>query len=266
MYQATIKEAIEFEGIGLHTGEYSKIRLHPDDSYNGVRFFIKGEYIPANYKYVVNTRYSTDLGKGDKIIKTVEHLMAVLYALGIDNLVIEVLEGWEVPAMDGSGYLFYKNLKELIQKLDREKEVFEIKAPIAVKNCTAKIEALPCSRFIAEYVGSVEGLYKDYRVRFKGNAKELVFARTFCYDYQVEALRKAGLAKGGSLENAIVFGKDGKVYNSEGLRSKDEPIRHKLLDLIGDLSLLGKHIKGRIISYYGGHSLNYDFIKYLAGL
>ncbi len=266
MYQATIKEVMDFEGIGLHTGEYCKIRLHPDDSYKGVRFLIKGDYVPANYRCVVNTKHSTDLGKGDKVIKTVEHLMAVLYMLGIDNLVIEVLKGWEVPAMDGSGYFFYKNLKKLIQKLDREKEILEIKFPISVKNCTARIEALPFDQFLAEYVGSVEGLLKDCRVRFKGNAKGLVFARTFCFDHQVEALRKAGLAKGGSLENAVVFGKDGKVYNFGGLRSKDEPIRHKLLDLIGDLYLLGKHIKGRIISYYGGHSLNYDFIKSLAGL
>ena len=266
MYQATIRDVVEFEGIGLHTGEYSKIRLHPDDSYKGIRFFVKGEYIQANYKYVVNTRHSTDLGKGDRVIKTVEHLMAVLYMLGIDNLVIEVLEGWEIPAMDGSGYFFYKKLKKLVHKLEKEKEVLEIKIPVSVRNCTAKIEALPFDQFVAEYVGSVEGLFKDRRVRFKGNIKELIFARTFCYDHQVEALRKAGLAKGGSLKNAVVFGKGGKVYNSEGLRSKDEPIRHKLLDLIGDLSLLGKYIKGRIVSYYGGHSLNYDLVKSLADL
>ncbi|WP_448588414.1 UDP-3-O-acyl-N-acetylglucosamine deacetylase [Thermocrinis sp.] len=265
MYQATIRRSVEFEGIGLHTGQFCRLRLHPEDN-KGIRFIIRGEYIPANYRYVVNTKNSTDLGKGSVGIKTVEHLMAVLYMLGIDNLVIEVLEGCEVPAMDGSGYLFYKRLKGLVQKLDKEKEFIQIKDPLVIRNCTAKIEALPSDHFSAEYVGSIEGLLKDHRAKYKGNAKGLVFARTFCYDYQVEALRKAGLAKGGSLKNAVVLGKNGNVYNTEGLRCKDEPIRHKLLDLIGDLSLLGKGIKGRIVSYHGGHSLNYEFVKSLAGL
>jgi len=266
MKQATIKESVLFEGVGLHTGELCKIRLHPDQSYRGIRFFVRGQYIPANYRYVVNTNHSTDLGIGDAIVKTVEHLLAVLYMLGIDNLVVEVLQGYEVPAMDGSGYHFYKALKGLVCELDGEKEVFKIEKPLSVKNCTAKIDALPSDQFIVEYVGSVEGLFKDYRAKFKGNARGLVFARTFCYDYQVEPLRRAGLAKGGSLKNAVVLDKEGKAYNPEGLRSKDEPIRHKLLDLIGDLSLLGKSIKGKITSYYGGHTLNYEFVKALAGL
>jgi len=262
MRKATIKQEVSFEGIGLHSGEFSKIVLHPDDG-GSVRFLIKGEMIPAHYQYVVNTNHSTDLGKNGVVVKTVEHLMAVLYILGIDSVVVEFLEGFEVPAMDGSGYYFYKSLKDLVYEIDQEKEFLKIEKPISVKNCTAKIDALPGKGFSVEYIGSVEGALKDHRVKFRGNAKDIVFARTFCYDYQVEALRSMGLAKGGSLKNAVVLTKEGKPYNQEGLRCKDEPIRHKLLDLIGDLSLLGKRLKGKVVSHYGGHSLNYQLVKAL---
>jgi UDP-3-O-[3-hydroxymyristoyl] N-acetylglucosamine deacetylase len=112
MKKATIKQEVNFEGIGLHSGEFSRIVLHPDDG-GSVRFLIKGEMIPAHYQYVVNTNHSTDLGKNGVVVKTVEHLMSVLYILGIDSVVIEFLEGFEVPAMDGSGYYFYKSLKGL---------------------------------------------------------------------------------------------------------------------------------------------------------
>ncbi len=263
MKKATIRERLSFEGVGLHSGEFSRIVLHPDDG-GSIRFLLKGELIPAHYYYVVNTNHSTDLGKNSIVVKTVEHLMAVLYILGIDSLVVEFLEGFEVPAMDGSGYHFYKSLKELVYEIDQEKDILKIEKALSVKNCTAKIKALPGEGFMAEYVGSIEGLLKNHRVRFRGNAKDIVFARTFCYDYQVEALRNMGLAKGGSLKNAVVLSKEGKPYNKGGLRCKDEPIRHKLLDLIGDLSLLGKRIEGKVLSYYGGHSLNYQLVRTLA--
>jgi UDP-3-O-[3-hydroxymyristoyl] N-acetylglucosamine deacetylase len=154
----------------------------------------------------------------------------------------------------------------LVYEIDQDKEFLKIEKPISVKNCTARIDALPSKDFSVEYIGSVEGSLKDHRVKFKGNAKDIVFARTFCYDYQVEALRSMGLAKGGSLKNAVVLTKEGKPYNREGLRCKDEPIRHKLLDLIGDLSLLGKRLQGKVVSHYGGHSLNYQLVKALSEL
>jgi UDP-3-O-[3-hydroxymyristoyl] N-acetylglucosamine deacetylase len=265
MKKATIKQEVSFVGVGLHSGEFSRIVLHPDDG-GSVRFLIKGEMIPAHYQYVVNTNHSTDLGKNGVVVKTVEHLMAVLYILGIDSLVVEFLEGFEVPAMDGSGYYFYKSLKDLVYEIDQDKEFLKIEKPISVKNCTAKIDVLPGKGFLVEYIGSVEGALKDHRVKFRGNAKDIVFARTFCYDYQVEALKSMGLARGGSLKNAVVLTKEGKPYNQEGLRCKDEPIRHKLLDLIGDLSLLGKRLKGKVVSHYGGHSLNYQLVKALSEL
>lgn len=263
MRQKTLLKEVEFEGIGIHSGEISKIVLHPEEENKGIRFLIKGEYIPANYKYVLGTDHATLLGKGDVKVSTVEHLLAVLYMLGIDNLTIEFLRGYEVPILDGSGYYFYKELKDKTLELSQEARFLKIEKGLEVRNCKAYIRAEPSENFCVVYEGYVRGLLERAKVKYCGNAKEVIFARTFCYEEEVEYLLQRGLAKGGSLKNAVVIGK-GFVHNPEGLRSKDEPIRHKLLDLIGDLSLLGYRIKGRIISYGGGHSLNYQLVKSLA--
>lgn len=254
---------VVFEGIGLHSGEPSKIVVHPEKENTGIRFYIDGVYIPALYTYVVNTDHSTDLGKDGKRVKTVEHLMAVFSLLGIDNATVEFLRGYEVPAMDGSGYRFYKELKERVLELDEERETFKLKEVVEVSWNGSSIRAEPDDSFRAMYVGDIEGFERNVVVEYDGNVKELVFARTFCYDYQVEPLKKMGLAKGGSLKNALVLGK-GFVYNKEGMRSKDEPIRHKLFDLIGDLSLLGKHLLAYVVSCKGGHTLNNTLVKRIA--
>ncbi len=263
MVQRTISKEVEFEGVGIHSGEVSKIVLHPEGENKGVRFLIRGTYIPANYRYVLSTDHATILGKEGVRVSTVEHLLAVLYMLGIDNLTVEFIKGYEVPILDGSGYQFYKTLKGLVLDLKAQAKVFEIKESFEVRNCKAYIRAEPFEGFCVIYKGFVKGIIEEGVAQYCGNAKEVVFARTFCYEEEVEYLLQRGLAKGGSLKNAVIIGK-GFVYNPEGLRSKDEPIRHKLLDLIGDLSLLGFRIRGKVFSYLGGHTLNYEFVKSLA--
>lgn len=263
MKQKTILKEIEFEGIGIHSGEVSRIVLRPEGENTGIRFLVKGTYIPANYRYVQGTDHATVLGKDGVKVSTVEHLLAVLYMLGVDNLTIEFIKGQEVPILDGSGYYFYKALKNLTLELEEEARFLEIKEPFEVRNCKGYIQAKPYEGFCASYKGYVKGILEEGIAQYCGNAKEVVFARTFCYDRDVELLLQNGLAKGGSLKNAVVIG-DGFVYNPEGMRSKDEPIRHKLLDLIGDLSLLGFRLKGKVFSYLGGHKLNYEFVKSLA--
>lgn len=263
MKQKTIIREVEFEGIGIHSGEVSKIALHPEGENTGVRFLAKGTYIPANYKYVLSTDHATLLGKDGVKVSTVEHLLAVLYMLCIDNLTIEFIKGQEVPILDGSGYYFYKTLKNLTIELEDDASVFEIKKPFEVRNCKGYIRVQPYEGFCALYKGYVKGILEEGTAQYCGNAREVVFARTFCYDEDVELLLQNGLAKGGSFKNAVVIG-NGFVYNPEGMRSKDEPIRHKLLDLIGDLSLLGFRLKGKVFSYLGGHRLNYEFVKSLA--
>lgn len=263
MKQKTLIQEVEFEGVGIHSGEVSKIVLHPEKENTGIRFFIKGTYIPANYRYVLGTDHATVLGKDGVRVSTVEHLLAVLYMLGVDNLTVEFLKGYEVPILDGSGYYFYKLTKDLTLELDEEAHVFEILENFEIKNCRGYIQVQPYDGFCVFYRGYVRGMLEDGIAQYCGNVKDVVFARTFCYEEDVEYLLEKGLAKGGSLKNALIIG-DGFVYNPEGMRSKDEPIRHKLLDLIGDLSLLGFRIKGKVFSYLGGHSLNYQFVKSLA--
>jgi len=263
MLQKTISKEVEFEGVGIHSGEVSKIVLHPEEENKGIRFLVDGTYIPANYKYVLGTDHATLLGKDGAKVSTAEHLLAVLYMLGIDNLTVEFLKGYEVPILDGSGYQFYKALKDLTYEQSAEAKVLEIREGFEIKNCKAYIKAEPSEGFCAIYKGYVKGILEEGVAQYCGNAKEIVFARTFCYEEEVEYLLQRGLAKGGSLKNAVVIGK-GFVYNPEGMRSKDEPIRHKLLDFIGDLSLLGFRIRGKVFSYLGGHALNYEFVKSLA--
>lgn len=263
MKQKTILKDVEFEDIGIHSGEVSRIVLRPEGENTGIRFLVKGTYIPANYRYVQGTDHATVLGKDGVRVSTVEHLLAVLYMLGVDNLTIEFIKGYEVPILDGSGYYFYKTLKNLTLELEEKARFLEIKESFEVRNCKGYIQAKPYKGFCVSYKGYVKGILEEGIAQYCGNAKEVVFARTFCYDRDVELLLQNGLAKGGSLKNAVVIG-DGFVYNPEGMRSKDEPIRHKLLDLIGDLSLLGFRLKGKVFSYLGGHKLNYEFVKSLA--
>jgi UDP-3-O-[3-hydroxymyristoyl] N-acetylglucosamine deacetylase len=263
MLQKTISDTIDFEGIGVHSGEVSKILLHPEKENTGVRFLIKGVYIPAHYAYVKGTEHATLLGKEGVSVSTVEHLLAVLYMLGVDNITVEFLRGYEVPILDGSGYHFYKAVKEKVLELSSPARVLEIQEAFEYRNCRAYIKIEPYEGFCAYYRGYVRGMLEDGQVQYCGNPKEVVFARTFCYEEDVERLLSMGLAKGGSLKNAVVIG-NGFVHNPEGMRSKDEPLRHKLLDLIGDLSLLGCRIRGKVYSYLGGHRLNYEFVRSLA--
>ncbi len=261
--QATLKDTLVFEGIGVHSGEVSKALVHPEKENTGIRFLVKGVYIPASYRYVVSTDHSTVLGFEGARVSTVEHLMAVLYMMGIDNLTIELIKGYEVPILDGSGYYFYKELKDRVYTLSEPARILSIEDRFEVKNCKAYISAEPADAFEVIYTGYVKGLIELSSVNYSGNIRDVVFARTFCYDYEVEYLMERGLAKGGSLKNALVIG-NGFVYNPEGMRSKDEPLRHKLLDLIGDLSLIGCRLKGKVSSHLGGHSLNYELVKTLA--
>lgn len=262
MKQRTLKTVASFEGVGIHSGTASKIYIHPEEEGTGIRFLKSGVYIPASFKFVVNTDHSTDIGKDGVVVKTVEHLMAVLYMLGICNVTVEFVKGFEVPILDGSGYYFYKELKDKVLEQSEPIEFVEIPQAFEVRNHSGYIRALPHQHFSAVYVGSLEGFFEERRVEFNGNVKDLVFARTFCYDHELEHLLKKGLARGGSLQNALLLGK-GFVYNQGGMRSKDEPLRHKLLDLIGDLALFGKRIKAHIVSYKGGHTLNHRFLSEL---
>jgi UDP-3-O-[3-hydroxymyristoyl] N-acetylglucosamine deacetylase len=262
MKQRSVKDTLRIEGVGIHTGERSRIVLHPAEENTGILFLKGGTYIPASPDYVVGTFLSTDLGNGSRVVKTVEHLLATLHLLKVTNLVIEVELGSEIPIMDGSAYTFYKEIKDLVVEQTEEIEPFSVDRRVKVESGGASIEASPCSCFEITYEGVFKGYLGKRSYTFRGNARDVVLARTFCFDEDIEFIRKKGLGKGGSLENTLVIGRNG-VYNRGGLRYEDEPVRHKVLDLIGDLYLLGAPFRGRVVSRRGGHTLNYVFVKEL---
>ncbi len=264
MKQRTISESVALEGVGIHSGEPSKVILHPEGENSGISFYRSGVRIPLSPEHVVNTFHSTDLGLEGVRVRTVEHLLAVLHLLKVTNLTIEVQGGEEIPIMDGSGYEFYRKLKPKIVDQSEEIEPFRIadEEEVVVEKNGSRLIARSCGCFEITYEGEFPSFLGARRFTFKGNAMEIVLARTYCFDHEIEYIRKSGLGKGGSLENTLVLG-DGKVYNEGGLRYQDEPIRHKVLDLIGDLYLLGVPFKGKVISKRGGHFINYMLVKEL---
>jgi UDP-3-O-[3-hydroxymyristoyl] N-acetylglucosamine deacetylase len=267
--QRTIKKEITFQGIGLHTGKYATVKLKPAPRDTGILFYRsdRDALIKAGINSVIDTAFATTLGYDGVKIRTVEHLLAAAAGLGIDNLFIEV-NGPEIPIMDGSATeLVGIFLEAGIAKQAKKISILKITAPVEYEDAHSRILALP-------YDGRAITYYMSFNHKVLGNqelsvefdemsfAKEIAPARTFGFLKDVEMLRANGLAKGGSLDNAIIVGDDG-VLNTSGLRFSDEFVRHKVLDAVGDLSLVGLPIEGHIIMERSGHAANTNFLKKL---
>lgn len=264
-FQRTVKNPVSIEGIGLHSGEMVRIYLIPAKENEGINFIKNGVKIPAHIDYAHSFDYSTSLYKDGQTVRTVEHLMAALYFTGIDNITIEI-DGEEIPIMDGSSKDFVEAIKKAgIVSLKEEKLYAVLEEPVEIIEDDKFIKAKPSNRlkvkYQANYSNTIIGTKSfEYVPESKDSFLGIYSARTYCFLEEVEYLRSKGLAKGGSLQNAVVFDKD-KVINKEGLRFDDEPIRHKTLDLIGDLYLLGYPMIADIYSYKGGHRLNAQLLK-----
>ncbi|MDI6642136.1 MAG: UDP-3-O-acyl-N-acetylglucosamine deacetylase, partial [Elusimicrobiota bacterium] len=273
-YQRTIKNEISASGIGLHTANLTKITFKPAPINSGIRFVRtdlkdKPEII-ALYQNVLGVIRGTTIGLNKEIVVyTVEHLLSALFAFGIDNLIVE-LDNNEPPVFDGSAKRFVEMIKEAgIIEQEAEKKFIVLREPIkyfvADKTNTVEITAYPSAEFKVDYSIVYEHpLVGKQQIGLtltpENFETEISSARTFCFDYEIEALKKIGLAKGGGLENTIVIGVD-RIYSTEKLRYEDEFVRHKLLDLIGDLALLGRQIKAHIVVSRSGHKHNINFIK-----
>ncbi len=268
-YQKTIKKSVEFEGVGIHTGEKVLVRFkpaEPDTGVNFVRLDLPGKpSIPANANSIAYRMRRTSLKREGAEVHTVEHLMAALNGMGIDNLVIEI-NGPEVPGGDGSSLTFVQLLKEagiVTQKLP--KKIFEIKSPIAVSEEDVTLVALPCDdgltiSYTLDYnIPSVGSQYFSIRVNEDSFERELAPARTFCLNSEVEELQKQGLGKGASYENTLVISDKGVVNND--LRFPDEFVRHKILDLLGDLYLVNATLKAHVVANKSGHPTNMKLVK-----
>jgi UDP-3-O-[3-hydroxymyristoyl] N-acetylglucosamine deacetylase len=267
--QRTLKQEVSFEGIGLHTGRYSKVRLKPAPRDTGIIFIRtdKDIAIKASLSSVADTAFSTTLGYNGVKIRTVEHLLAALSGLGIDNLIIEV-NGPEIPILDGSSAeLISIILKGGIAKQGKKRPYIRITNPIVFTNGHAEVAALPYDgRRITYRIYFSHHLLGEQKLSLELTEENFVTevapARTFGFLRDVEYLKSNGFAKGGSFDNAIILGESG-ILNSSGLRFKDEFVRHKILDLIGDLSLLEFPIYGHIVASRSGHTTNLKFVKKL---
>ncbi|MFK7912910.1 MAG: UDP-3-O-acyl-N-acetylglucosamine deacetylase [Pseudomonadales bacterium] len=273
LYQRTLKNAIRATGVGLHSGEKVYVTLRPAPADSGIRFvrsdLDNGVEIPALAQYVSDTTMATTLVHQGSSISTVEHLMSALAGLGVDNLVVEV-SAPELPIMDGSAAPFVFLLQSAgIVEQSQLKQFVRIKEPVSVTDGDVTVMLKPYDGFRLEYT-----LLYDHPV-FKRHCsrsvvefsttsyvREVSRARTFGFLADYEKLRSMDLARGGSLDNAVVVD-DYEILNDEGLRLEDEFVKHKILDAIGDLYLLGHPVIGTFQGHKSGHGPNNQLVRRL---
>lgn len=263
--QTTVTRAVQKRGVGLHTGAEAALALLPAPPDTGIVFVTSsGVEIPALADSVVDTERGTSLGRGEAGVRAVEHLLAVLYALGVDNARLEI-DGPEVPADDGSAHGWVALIRQAGKKrLGRQREAGALRAPVWLGEGSSWAMAIPSRSALSltvavDYADTVVG---RQIIWLPGAARrfaaEIAPARTFAFQHELEQLRAAGLAKGGGAENAFTVGPQGY---SGPLRFADEVVRHKALDLLGDLSLCGRRLQAQVIAVRPGHRLNVALAK-----
>ncbi|EAI4415279.1 UDP-3-O-acyl-N-acetylglucosamine deacetylase [Campylobacter fetus] len=263
MKQTTISKKVEGVGIGLHKGEPIKLILEPLEANMGIVFYRSdlGSSFKAEPKNVINTQMATVVGNEKGSVSTIEHLLSAINSYGIDNIRI-VLDANEVPVMDGSAISFCMMLDEAgVIELEADKKVILVKKEVEVRDGDKYVKVTPSKNPKFNYTIKFENPIigkQSYTFEFsKENfLNEIARARTFGFLKDVQKLNSMGLALGGSLDNAVVID-DSRILNPEGLRFENEFVRHKILDAIGDISLLGAPMVGDYEAYAGSHDLNH---------
>jgi UDP-3-O-[3-hydroxymyristoyl] N-acetylglucosamine deacetylase len=261
VYRRTLRREVACTGIGLHCGRPVRLRLLPAPAEHGIRFARTdvGVEIPATLAHIGSQDHATTLSKDGVSIGTVEHLLGALLGLGIDDVRVEI-DGPEVPVLDGSAAPFVILLHEVgLRPLAVPRQLLRVRRPVEVVHGGKSARLLPSEHFEVSYsIGFDHPLLRHQalavRVTPRSFTDQIAPARTFGFLREVEMLRKAGLALGGSLENAVVIGETGVLNNK--LRFEDEFVRHKILDAVGDLALLGHPILGRLEATKAGHALH----------
>ena len=263
--QRTLRRSISCTGIGLHSGNKVRLSLKPAPSDFGIRFRradLGGLEVPASVGHVGGINHATGLTRDAVNVDTVEHLLAALVSLGVDNVIVE-LNSPEVPIMDGSAAPFVYLLHEAgIKPLPAARRYLKLQRPLSLTRGDMRIALYPSDHFKVTYSIAFDHpllRHQSRTVRLNEETfiDEIAPARTFGFLKEVELLRQHGLALGGSLENAIVIGDTGVLNN--GLRFDDEFVRHKILDVIGDMALVGHPIIGHLVAHRGGHALHTEF-------
>ena len=271
-YQKTLNSETSFSGIGLHSGIKVDVTLIPGNSNSGIVFkridLEKDNEIVANFKNVSSAKLCTKIENNHGVsVSTIEHLLAAFYVCGIDNIIVN-LNGPEVPIMDGSAKEFVKIINEIgLKTLEGKRKFVRIKKSVELKKEDGRsISVKPSSqtfdvKFTLNYKKNPLIKTQVNKINFaEKNLEDIVDARTFCLYEDIEMIKSMGLAKGGSLDNAIVV-KGNQVLNKGGLRSKTEFVNHKILDLVGDFMLSGTRLIGSVECFHGGHALTIEFLK-----
>jgi UDP-3-O-[3-hydroxymyristoyl] N-acetylglucosamine deacetylase len=262
-YQRTIKNIIQCDGIGLHSGRQVSMTMLPAPADRGIIFVrrdLGGAEIEATAANTSATSYATTLRKNGATVQTVEHLLSAFAGLGISNAYVEI-DSDEVPIMDGSAVPFVRMIADAgIRSQDRTVPMLKITKPLFVRDGGKQLAIWPSETpSISCFIDFNHPLLKEqslhYQISEENFIREVSAARTFGFLSDVQMLQANGLAKGGSVENAVVLGPE-TVLNPEGLRYHDEFVRHKIMDIIGDLSLVGMPVIGHVVAHKSGHGLN----------
>lgn len=266
-YQTTLRDVIAFEGAGLHTGSPARVRILPAPAGHGLRFRLNDAVeFPARADYVVDTVRATVVGSGEHRVSTVEHLLSALLGCGVDNAVIAV-DGPEIPVEDGSAKVFADAFDAVglatlhaarVRWVPTQTRVFRDGDKLLVVAPASSFRV----RMLVDYAAPIGTQYVETEVTPESYRSDVAPNRTFGFLHEVESLVKRGLAQGGTLENAVVFGPDGPLAP---LRSSTEPARHKVLDLIGDFALLGAYPQCEVIAVKSGHKLHCMAVRELLG-
>jgi len=261
-FETTLQSPAEVSGVGLHSGVPVRIRILPAPVSTGIVFVrtdLDNFTIPASWRHVARVSYATSLMRQGVLISTTEHLLSVFYSMAIDNAFVEI-DNLEVPILDGSGLPFVRLIEQAgIRQYRRKRRYLRIRRPVTIEDKGKRISILPDESFRltcdTDYPAPVGRQSIELEVTAAHFAKEIAFARTFGWEADLDQMRNMGLIRGASLDNAVCFTPDA-VMNPGGLRAPDECCRHKALDLIGDLALLGRPLLGHVIAERAGHAMH----------
>ncbi len=261
-FETTLQRPVTAKGVGLHSGVPVNLRITPAPAGTGIVFRrsdLNFFPIPASWKHVARVSYATSLMRQGVLISTTEHLLSTLYSFGIDNAYVEI-DNLEVPILDGSGKPFVDLLRAAgVRQLRKQRKYLQIKRSVTVKEGDKRISILPDDAFRLtcdiDFASPIGRQSISMEVTPERYAAELSPARTFGFEHELDQMREMGLIRGASLESAVCFTRSG-VLNPEGLRFPDECCRHKALDLIGDLALIGKPLLGHVIAERAGHAMH----------
>ena len=267
-FETTVQRPVEACGVGLHSGVPVRIRIQPAPPSTGIVFIrtdLDGFGIPASWRHVQKVSYATSLMRQGVLISTTEHLLSVFYSMSVDNAFVEI-DNLEVPILDGSGKPFVELIRAAgIKHYRKRRRYLRIRKPVSVEGGGKRITILPSNRFLLTcdifYDHPMVGRQVlEMDVTPERYAAEVAPARTFGFEYDLDQMRNMGLIRGASLENAVCFNHKG-ILNPGGLRFVDECCRHKALDLIGDLALIGKPLLGHVIAEKAGHAMHFALVS-----